>query len=130
MIHVYLIFRNIYFLFRTSNERSLSKLVCEILTTMMTFEIAFLQRFGPLLKALWINIDVGLDFRQALVYKEYAFEENGTYHQWAINNTDPSNNYTQTVSHAYFQTSCAIFFLPPLIILTDLNHETLLHSSN
>lgn len=91
-------------------------MACEILTTMMSFAIACFQRFVPLLKTLWMNIDIGLDFRQAVVYREHAFEENGTYHLWAIDNTDPSNNYTQTGSHAYFQTSCVIFFLPPLII--------------
>ena len=116
MIYVYLVFRNIYFLFRTSNERSLSKMVCEILTTMVTFAIAFLQRFGPLFKGLWINVDVGLDFRQALEYREHAFEVNGTYYRWAISNNDPSTNYTETISSVYFLTSCVIFFFPPLII--------------
>ena len=91
-------------------------MVCEILTTIMTFAMACFQRFVPLMKALWMIVDVGLDFRQAVVYREHAFEENGTYHQWAINNTDPSTNYTQTVSQGYFQTSCSIFFFSPLFL--------------
>lgn len=57
-----------------------------------------------------------------MVYREYAFEKNGTYYRWAINNTDPSTNYSQTISHGYFQAWCVIFFLPPLlpIIITIL----------
>ena len=72
--------------------------------------------FGPLLKSLWMTIDLGLYVRQAIVYREHAFEENGTYQQWAINNTKLSSNFTQTVSQAYFQTSCITFLLPPLML--------------
>ena len=80
-------------------------------------EVAILcyLRFAPLLQALWLNVDFGLDLRQAVVYRKYAFEENGTYHQWVINNTNPSTNYTETISHGYFQASCVIIFLPPLL---------------
>ena len=92
------------------------KWYAKFLTTIMTFAIVFLHRFGPLLKALWINVDVGLDFRQALEYREHAFEVNGTYYRWAISNNDPSTNYTETISSVYFLTSCVIFFFPPLII--------------
>ena len=81
---------------------------------MMTFATTCFQRFGPLLHALWLNVDVGFDLRQAVVYREYAFDENGTYHRWAINNSDLSTNYNQTISHGYFQAWCVIYFLPPL----------------
>ena len=83
---------------------------------MMAFAVACFQRLGPLLQAFWMVVDVGLDIRQAIVYRKYAFDKNGTYQHWAINNTDPSTNYTETVSQWYFYTSCIIFFLPPLII--------------
>ena len=83
---------------------------------MMACAVAFIERFGLLLNGLWMTVDVSLDIRQAIVYRQYAFDKNGTYHQWAINNTDPSTNYTETVSHWYFHTSCIIFFLPPLIL--------------
>ena len=85
-------------------------------TSKILLAIRCFQRFRPLLKALWINIDLGLDVRQAVVYRKLAFEENGTYQQWAINNTDLTSNLTPSVSQAYFQTSCIIFFLTPLII--------------
>ena len=85
-------------------------------TSKILLAIRCFQRFRPLLKALWINIDLGLDVRQAVVYREHAFEENGTYQQWAINNTDLTSNFTPSVSQTYFQTTCIIFFLTPLII--------------
>ena len=82
----------------------------------MTFAKACFQRFAPLLQALCLNVDVGLDLRQAVVYREYALDKNGTYHRWAINNTDSSTNYIQTISHGYFQAWCVIFFLSPLFL--------------
>ena len=94
-------------------------MACEVLIIMILIMITYnpsLIRFGPLLKALWLIVDIGLDLRQAVIYRELAFEENGAYHRWVINNTDPSTNYPETVSHGYFQASCVILFLPPLLL--------------
>ena len=89
----------------------------KILFTMKSFlPIAFISRLLPLGKAIWMNIDVALDMRQAVKYQEYAYDINGTYHHWAENNTDPVTNHTETVSTAYFKSSVVIFFLPPLIL--------------
>ena len=78
--------------------------------------IAFMSRLLPLGKAVWRSIDIALDMRQAVKYHEYAYDANGTYQQWAENNTDPVTNRTETVSTSYFKTSIVIFFLPPLIL--------------
>ena len=45
----------------------------------MAFAVACFQRLGPLLRALWMIVDVGLDIRQAIVYRKYAIDRNGTY---------------------------------------------------
>ena len=92
-------------------------MVSNVLSAMKTFlPIAIFLRFMPLCKAIWMIIDIILDVRQAVKYREYAYNENGTYERWAENHTDPLTNHTEAVSKVYFKISISTFFLPPLLL--------------
>ena len=92
-----------------------------VVSAMKTFlPIAIFLRLLPLCKAIWMIIDIILDVRQAVKYREYAYDTNGTYERWAENHTDPLTNHTETVSKVYFKISISTFFLPPLLLVLFL----------
>ena len=74
-------------------------------------------RVVPLLLALWMWADMGLDANQARTYHEHAFDTKGSYRLWANEYRNTTNDaYLQTVSPSYFYVACLTWILPPFLL--------------
>ena len=76
-----------------------------------------LIRVIPLLTSLWMYVDMGLDVNQTITYYQFAFQENGSYHLWALKYRNETNStYLQSVSSTYFYAAAAIWIGPPFLV--------------
>ena len=74
------------------------------------------NRFFSLASSCWMLVDMVLDGRQTYVYKQHAFNQNGTYNIWAMEFRQTSNEtHLHAVSSAYFYTAVVVWVLPPLL---------------
>jgi len=74
------------------------------------------NRFFSLASSCWMLADMVLDGRQTYVYKQHAYNQNGSYSTWAAEFRQTSNEtYLHTVSPAYFHTAVVVWVLPPLL---------------
>ena len=62
-----------------------------------------------------MEVDMGLDVRQTLIYYDHAFNPNGTYSQWALEFNKTTNGTMETVHPGYFYTSIVVWVLPPFL---------------
>jgi len=73
-------------------------------------------RFFPLASSCWMLADMVLDGRQTYVYKQHAFNPNGTYNTWAMEFKQTRNEtHLHSVNPAYFYTAVVVWVLPPLL---------------
>ena len=74
------------------------------------------NRFFSLASSCWMLADMVLDGRQTYVYKQHAYNQNGTYNTWAVEFRQTSNEtHLHSVSPAYFYTAVVFWVLPPLL---------------
>ena len=73
-------------------------------------------RVLPLFTAMWTNVDMGLDINQSITYYKHSYDENSTYHLWAIEYRNiTKNNHLHTVSPWYFYVACIVWLIPPIL---------------
>ena len=74
------------------------------------------NRFFSLASSCWMLADMVLDGRQTYVYKQHAYNQNGTYNTWAMKFRQTNNEtHLHSVSPAYFYTAVVVWVLPPLL---------------
>ena len=76
------------------------------------------KRSIPLLNAIWMLLDIGLDINQTITYYYLidGFDVNGEYHEWALQYKNETNStQLQTLSAGYFYTACAVWIIPPIL---------------
>ena len=76
------------------------------------------KRSLPLLTAIWMLQDIGLDINQTITYYYliHGFDVNGKYHEWALRYKNETNSTRlQTLSAGYFYTTCAVWIIPPIL---------------
>ena len=83
---------------------------------MTTCVVIWIKRVVPLLTSLWMEVDMGLDVRQTLIYYDHSFNPNGTYSQWALEFNKTTNGTMETVHPGYFYTSIVVWVLPPFLL--------------
>ena len=86
--------------------------------TMETWLVKAVNRVIRLFTALWMWVDIGLDVNQTITYYYliHGFEENGEYHDWALQYKEDTNDTRlQTISSGYFYTACAVWIIPPVL---------------
>ena len=78
--------------------------------------IKLVLRVWPLLSALWMYADIGLDVNQSMSYYEDAFNENGSYQDWALKQRNKTHSdYLQSVAPTYFYVAAAVWAGPPVL---------------
>ena len=77
--------------------------------------VVWIKRIMPLLTSIWMEVDMGLDVRQTLIYYDHAFNSNGTYSQWPLELKKTTNGTMETVHPGYFYTSIVVWVLPPFL---------------
>ena len=83
---------------------------------MATCVVIWVKRVVPLLTSLWMEVDMGLDVRQTLIYYDHAFNHNGTYASWALEYNKTTTGTVETVHPGYFYTSIVVWVLPPFLL--------------
>lgn len=85
---------------------------------MDTWLVKVIKRLLPLLTAIWMIVDMGLDINQTITYYCLidGFKEDGEYRNWALKYKNETNATTlQTISPGYFYTACAVWIVPPVL---------------
>ena len=78
--------------------------------------IKLILRVVPLLKALWMYVDMGLDVNQSISYYQDTFNENGSYQVWALKHRNKTHSdYLQSVAPAYFYVAASVWAGPPVL---------------
>ena len=78
--------------------------------------IKLVLRVWPLLSALWMYADIGLDVNQSMSYYEDAFNENGSYQVWALKHRNETHSdYLPSVAPAYFYVAASVWLGPPVL---------------
>ena len=85
---------------------------------MDTWLVKVIKRVLPLLTAIWMIVDMGLDINQTITY--YCLIDglngDGEYRNWALKYKNETNGTTlQTISPGYFYTACAVWIVPPVL---------------
>ena len=86
--------------------------------------VVWIKRIVPLLTSLWMEVDMGLDVRQTLIYYDHAFNHNGTYASWALEYNKTTTGTVETVHPGYFYTSIVVWVLPPFLFWSFLWLQT------